>query len=60
MVVPAGESDRVYLYEIYDDQAAFDAHIASRHYADFDRASAGIVASKQVMFGDLAYAGTDG
>lgn len=29
---------RVFLYEIYDDRAAFDAHLDSAHFKDFDAA----------------------
>jgi (4S)-4-hydroxy-5-phosphonooxypentane-2,3-dione isomerase len=30
--------DSVVLYEVYDDQAAFDAHLQTPHYAVFDAA----------------------
>jgi (4S)-4-hydroxy-5-phosphonooxypentane-2,3-dione isomerase len=43
---PEGERDRILLYEIYDDRAAFDAHVASDHYAAFAAASASLVAGK--------------
>jgi autoinducer 2-degrading protein len=42
------ESDRIVLYEIYDDRAAFDAHIKTRHFASFNEASAALVADKKV------------
>lgn len=42
------EADRIMLYEIYDDRAAFDAHIKTRHFASFNEASAGMVAEKKV------------
>jgi quinol monooxygenase YgiN len=45
---PDGEPDRVLLYEIYDDRAAFDAHVRSAHFARFDAASAALVAEKSV------------
>ena len=38
----------VYLYEIYDDRAAFDAHLKTPHYAVFDQAVGPWVASKVV------------
>ncbi len=38
----------VFLYEIYDDRAAFEAHLDSPHYASFDQASAPMVLSKHV------------
>lgn len=59
VVIPRGDPDRVVLYEIYDDRPAFDAHVATPHYASFDRESAPLVASKSVILGDLAFAGTD-
>jgi quinol monooxygenase YgiN len=48
VLAPAGDDARVVLYEIYDDRAAFDAHLASAHYAAFNRDSAGHVAAKRV------------
>jgi quinol monooxygenase YgiN len=60
IVIPQGEADRVVLYEIYEDRPAFDAHMRTPHYASFDRESVPFVASKSVILGDLAYAGTDG
>ena len=30
-----GQTDQVTLYEIYDDPAAFDAHLQTPHYARF-------------------------
>ena len=40
VVVPDGEPDSIFLYEIYDDAAAFDAHKKTPHFAQFDRDSA--------------------
>jgi autoinducer 2-degrading protein len=45
---PDGEPDRVLLYEIYDDRAAFEAHTRTAHFARFDAASAALVAEKSV------------
>ena len=28
---------RIFLYELYDDRAAFEAHLATAHFKDFDR-----------------------
>lgn len=39
---------RVFLYEVYTDRAAFDAHLASAHYQNFDSRVAGMVISKDV------------
>lgn len=38
----------VFLYELYDDEAAFTAHTQSAHYAAFQDAIVGMVASKDV------------
>ena len=45
---PEGEDDRIVLYEIYDSRADLDAHIATKHYKTFDKASAVMVAEKTV------------
>jgi len=60
VVTPQGAADRVFLYEIYDDAAAFDTHKKAPHFATFDRDSAPLVASKVVTLGNLDYAGADG
>jgi autoinducer 2-degrading protein len=60
VVIPQGAADRIVLYEIYDDAAAFDAHRKTSHFAAFDRDSAPFVAAKTVTLGTLDYAGTDG
>lgn len=46
------DDDAVFLYEIYDDRAAFDAHLASDHFRAFDAAVAELVESKQVQLFD--------
>jgi len=53
VLVPKGESDRVFLYEIYDDRRAFDAHLKTAHFDNFNRASAALVESKHVAEFDL-------
>ena len=39
---------RVFLYELYDDRAAFDAHLATPHFKAFDASCAGLVDSKDI------------
>ncbi|MEM7446114.1 MAG: putative quinol monooxygenase [Pseudomonadota bacterium] len=39
---------RIFLYEIYDDRAAFDLHLASDHFLTFDAATRDWVKDKQV------------
>ena len=41
-------ADRIVLYEVYTDSAAFDAHVASDHFKDFDGAVRPWVADKSV------------
>ena len=43
-----GTGDLVILYELYEDQAAFAAHLASHHYQTFDSAVSEMVARKKV------------
>ena len=38
----------VFLYEVYDDRAAFDAHLASAHFKRFDAAVAPRLVAKNV------------
>ena len=37
VVEPPGEADRILLYEIYDDRAAFEAHLKTPHFAELRR-----------------------
>jgi quinol monooxygenase YgiN len=41
--------ERCFLYEIYDDEEAFQAHCRSAHFKAFDTASAPLVATKDVQ-----------
>jgi quinol monooxygenase YgiN len=40
----------VFLYEVYDDRAAFEAHLSTGHYKVFDAAVREWVMSKRVSF----------
>lgn len=42
------KDNEVFLYELYDDRAAFDAHLASGHFEAFQQASAQMIASKDL------------
>lgn len=39
---------QVFLYELYTDRAAFDAHLATPHFKAFDAACDGLVTGKSV------------
>ena len=41
--------DQVFLYEIYDDRAAFEAHLETDHYKEFDQSVAPLVRRKEVQ-----------
>ena len=51
VVVPEGQPDRVFLYERYTNEAAFEAHKKTPHFLQFDRGTADIVESKTIMTG---------
>ncbi len=40
--------DRVFLYELYDDQAAFEHHVATDHFENFDKVSAPLLDGRAV------------
>ena len=40
--------EEVFLYELYDDRAAFDAHLGTAHFKSFDAAIAPMVREKSV------------
>lgn len=40
--------DDVFLYELYDDAAAFQLHLDSAHFRSFDAATAIMIANKSV------------
>ena len=44
----------IFLYELYDDRAAFDLHLATPHFRAFDAEVASIVQSKDVGTWTLA------
>lgn len=57
VVEPENDPDRILLYEIYDDAAAFDAHCRAPHFLSFDAESAPLVIDKQVIRGSLVCEG---
>lgn len=46
--LPAQDDKRVFLYEIYQDRAAFDEHLASSHFKKFDADTSSMVRAKSV------------
>jgi len=49
VLVQKGVPDHILLYEIYQNRAAFDVHLKSRHFAEFNSASAPYVSDKKVV-----------
>lgn len=47
------DPDTIWLYEIYDDEAAFAAHLASPHFKEFAAASEALIAARRVLRLDL-------
>ena len=58
VLAPKGETDRIVLYEIYADRAAFEAHLRTPHFAKFNSESAPLVAEKAVSEYVLACEGS--
>lgn len=46
--VDVATPERVVLYEIYDSEAAFGAHLASAHFKQFDAETSAMIVSKAV------------
>ena len=43
----------VFLYEVYDDEAAFETHKLTPHFAAFNQATGGMVVSKSIRLLNL-------
>jgi (4S)-4-hydroxy-5-phosphonooxypentane-2,3-dione isomerase len=60
VLVPADpDAPQVVLYEIYVDRAAFDRHLATRHYLEFDRRTRAMVRQKAVRTFSLGETAAD-
>jgi (4S)-4-hydroxy-5-phosphonooxypentane-2,3-dione isomerase len=57
---PKEKPDSIFLYEIYDDEAAFAAHLQSEHYAVFNSESAPFITERSVIKCDLVCEGSAG
>lgn len=54
---PEGDGDRVLLYEVYSDKAAFDAHRHTEHFGTFASQSEALCLEKSVTRCLLAFSG---
>lgn len=60
VLTPAGEPNRIFLYEIYDSRAAFEEHLKSSHFQTFNTESAPLIVSKKISEYELVCEGTAG
>jgi len=49
VLLPKDAPDRILLYEIYTDKAAFGEHLKSAHFLSFDRATRLLVKEKKIV-----------
>ncbi|MDP5218933.1 putative quinol monooxygenase [Ruegeria sp. 2205SS24-7] len=49
-VCVGGDPETIFLYEVYDDRAAFDAHLETAHFKSFNKATSEMIADKVVHF----------
>jgi quinol monooxygenase YgiN len=49
VLVPRDRNDQVWLYEIYADERAFEDHLKTPHFAEFNAATADLVKEKRRM-----------
>lgn len=45
----SARAEAFYLYEVYTDRAAFDAHLQSTHFERFSQATSGMIEAKDVV-----------
>ena len=49
VLLPKDSTDRVLLYEIYTDKAAFGEHLKAAHFLSFDAATRPFIKEKQIV-----------
>ena len=57
VVHQADDPNTVFLYEIYTDRSAFDIHLKSNHFNDFDKKVKNMVKDKLVWCFDRHFSG---
>lgn len=48
VLVPLDCEDKIFLYEIYSDKAAFETHLKTEHFQTFNRKSNDLVQSRTI------------
>ena len=54
----AGKPHEIVLYEIYRNKAAFEEHLKTRHFLEFNAATAPLIKDKKIV--ELAYLNDEG
>ena len=54
----AGKPQHIVLYELYRDRAAFQDHLKTRHFLEFNSATAALIREKKVV--ELSYLNDEG
>ena len=49
VLLPKDTADRVLLYEIYTDKAAFGEHLRAAHFLSFDSATKSLIKEKKIV-----------
>ncbi len=57
---PVPDGNAFFLYEVYDNEAAFQTHLASTHFLDFDKTTRSMILSKDVKTYQLLSGGEGG
>jgi quinol monooxygenase YgiN len=50
--VPREQPNHVFLYEIYDDEAAFKAHFEAKHFKEFAAATEQMIVARKIVAAD--------
>jgi autoinducer 2-degrading protein len=50
---PRDVANRVFLYEIYDDEAAFQVHLQTTHFKSFAAATKDLITGRRIVACDL-------
>lgn len=55
VLLPENAQDKIFLYEIYDNRQAFEAHLKTAHFLSFNAQSERLIKSRSIIAYNLAY-----
>ena len=55
VLLPQDDPERIFLYEIYDDRQAFEAHLETAHFRSFNAQSERLIKTRIITAYDVAY-----